>query len=407
MQTEPQRYTSVAIGLHWAIAVLLIGNILLGWSMHDADGRPIEALWQLHKSIGITVLILTLARLGWRFVNPPPPLPSDMPKIEKLGSHAVHIAFYALMLGIPLGGWVLVSVSHFSVPTVLFGVISWPHLPVLPDLPLETREALYYPIKNAHGFLAWGVFGLLVLHVLGALKHEFGNEEGVLKKMIPSSLFGQTSAPSPARGAIGVFGGALVFFIAIAAIPPVSRALDNPSSGTALPPSEAVSGTWNIDTTRSFIRFSGAHDGNSFEGQFETWSADIIFDENDLASSEVAVRVQTGSARTGDKLYDDSLRAGEWFNVTAFSTAIVSLDNFRVEGSNFVADATVTIKDVEVTVPFEFSLSKEDGVTTMTGTTELARSPLNLGQDSDPGADWVSETVDIDVTVVASPPDAG
>lgn len=406
MHTETRRYTSVAIALHWAISVLLIGNILLGWNMHDADKRPIEVLWQLHKSIGITVLILTLARIGWRLINPPPPLPDDMAPLEKLGSHVVHFAFYAVMIGLPLSGWILVSGSPFSVPTVLYGVVSWPHLPVLPDLAMSSREALYGPLENIHGFLAWGVFALLALHVVGALKHEFGDEEGVFKKMIPlQGLFGRTAPPTPSRGAFGVFGAALAFFLVIAAIPPVSRAFESSSSQptTNAPAAE----TWVINEDLSSIRFSGVHDGNTFAGQFETWSADIIFDRDALDQANVSVSVQTGSARTGNKLYDDSLRAAEWFNVTAFPTAVVSLDNFKANGTDFVADATVTIKDVEVTVPFEFSLSEEDGVTTMTGTTELARSPLDLGQDSDPGADWVSETIDIQVTVVASPPDAG
>ena len=110
------RYTGVAIALHWAMAALLVFMIWLGWNMDENEAR-----YQLHKSIGITILFLALARLAWRFANPPPPLPEGMPGYERTASHLVHLAFYALMIGIPLGGWFMVSVSPLHVPTVLFG----------------------------------------------------------------------------------------------------------------------------------------------------------------------------------------------------------------------------------------------------------------------------------------------
>src|SRR5690606_18071750 len=123
------RYTGVAIALHWAMAALLLFMIWLGWNMDDNEAR-----FQLHKSIGITILFLALARLAWRFANPPPPLPEEMPKIEKTASHVVHVAFYVLMIGIPLGGWLMVSISPVQLSTVLYGVISWPHLPFTQNL---------------------------------------------------------------------------------------------------------------------------------------------------------------------------------------------------------------------------------------------------------------------------------
>ncbi|MGB3627711.1 MAG: cytochrome b/b6 domain-containing protein, partial [Henriciella sp.] len=90
--TQSSRYSVVAIALHWAIAFAIIGMIFLGWNMEGS-----EDLYQLHKSIGITILILTIARIIWRLINPVPPLPAEMKPIEKTASHLVHWSFYGLM----------------------------------------------------------------------------------------------------------------------------------------------------------------------------------------------------------------------------------------------------------------------------------------------------------------------
>ena len=149
------RYTAVAVALHWVIALAIISLVPMGWYMGDLpDGAPgQEMLYQLHKSIGVTVLILTIARIGWRIANPPPPLPADMAPLEKTASHLVHMVFYALMLLMPLSGWVYVSSSYeFQVPTVLFGLISWPHLPFMDALKNETGHGA---AEFIHSKLAW------------------------------------------------------------------------------------------------------------------------------------------------------------------------------------------------------------------------------------------------------------
>lgn len=207
------RYTSVAIALHWAMALLILFMIWLGWNMDDNEVR-----YQLHKSVGITLLFLTVARIAWRLLNPPPPEPSTLKPLEQKLSHVVHIAFYALMVIIPLTGWLLVSISPFQISTVLFGAVDWPHLPFTSGL-RQGNELLHGIVENIHSKGAWVIIVLLGLHVAGAVKHEFGGEEGVIKRMIPG-LFGKTSPPSPpARGAVIAFGSSLVLFALIAAVP--------------------------------------------------------------------------------------------------------------------------------------------------------------------------------------------
>ncbi len=396
-----RRYSAIAIGLHWAIAVLLVGNIFLAWNMEDSNHQPVEDLFQLHKSIGITVLFLSIARLIWRLLNPPPALPDDMKSIEKKASHFVHIVFYVAMIAIPLSGWILVSASKFSVSTVLFGTVSWPHLPFLPELSDQAKDLLYIPVEFIHSKFAWVVIILLGLHVAGAIKHQFAGEDGVLKRMIPG-LFGSVRPPEPTRGAWMTFGTAIVLFLAIAAIPLLGSASTNADTATQAS-SESSDTNWVVDQDQSFIRFSGTHNGKDFEGEVEDWSAAIRFDQDDLDDASVKVTVSSGSVNAGQKLYNDTLRAREWLFVSEHPTLTVELTNFQESGDGYQADATISLKESELIVPFEFTLEDGDSGTVMTGSTTLDRTALNLGLSSDPDAKWVSQTIDIAVKVVASP----
>ena len=400
MRAHSERYSAVAIALHWVIAIAILSMIPMGWFMSDLPNSSglKESLYQMHKSIGITILILTIARIAWRVMNPPPQLPEDMPALEKTASHLVHLGFYALMILLPLSGWLLVSVNfEFQIPTVLFGLISWPHIPFTDGLKNQTGLAVS---EFVHSKLAWVAIALLVLHVAGAIKHEITDEEGVLKRMIPG-LFGKTDKPAaPTKGAITAFGGAFFAFAVIAAGPMVASAAVNGERARA---SGEIVANWTVDYERSEIRFSGVHDGNEFSGTFEDWSADIAFDEANLESAAAEVIVQTSSARTGTKLYDDSLDSAEWFNIVEYPGATAYLADFESTEDGYSATLSLTLKDLTVEAPFAFTLTPTESGTVMTGATTLDRTSLNLGQASDPNGDWVSQTVSVDVTVTASP----
>lgn len=182
------RYSTVAVILHWLIALSVIALLIAGFWMGDAIRNPeTQALafevFQLHKALGLTVLVLTVARLGWRLGHKPPALPDAMPGWQKAAAHATAWAFYALLLALPLSGWVIVSTSPFGLPTMWFGLFEWPHITPL----AEAANALQInsAAENVHGLLAWGTVGLLALHVGGALKHHFIDRDDVLARMIP------------------------------------------------------------------------------------------------------------------------------------------------------------------------------------------------------------------------------
>jgi len=395
---DSSRYSGVAITLHWVMAALILFMIWLGHNMEDHETR-----FQLHKSIGITLLVLTIARIVWRLYNKPPPLPDDVKPLESKLSKFVQFGFYALMLLIPLGGWIMVSVSPFAVPTVLFETVSWP------NLPLGRDEGIYDVLAFLHGKGATiGFLGLLVLHVAGAIKHEIGHESGVLKRILP----GSESRAAPIKGVLVTLLTSLGFFVAISAVPLLSAnsivntpiasentQLDSPITDSELTDAVTVNSNWTVQPENSDLTFGFSHDGRDYTGQFENWTAQIEFYEDDLANSKVLVEVDLTSAVTGKKLYDDSLKAAEWFDIKSGTNASVSLSNFnnaRAPGT-YISDAMLNIKGLNITVPFSFKLEIAGDKATMSGSTTLNRKGLKLGQDSDPNADWVSEEIVVNV----------
>lgn len=147
MASPAPRYTTIAIVLHWGIALGILAMLAMGLAMTHA---PIAPLWkfklyQWHKSVGITILLLALLRLLWRLWHKPPALPA-MPRWEKGAAEGTHVVLYGLMIGMPLVGWAVVSASPLNIPTVLYGVIPWPHIPVFADLGIK---------KQAEPVLVW------------------------------------------------------------------------------------------------------------------------------------------------------------------------------------------------------------------------------------------------------------
>ena len=181
----PHRYTIVAIAFHWLIALGVLALIAIGLAMTKLGLPPMRQfqLYQVHKSIGITVLILSVLRLLWRFTHRPPPLPDAMPVLERRAASAAHGLLYVLIIGMPVTGWALVSASPFNIPTVLFGRVPWPHLPVLSTL--HNKAPVEAALKLVHAYGAYILIALLVLHVAAALRHHIALRDDTLWQMLP------------------------------------------------------------------------------------------------------------------------------------------------------------------------------------------------------------------------------
>lgn len=184
------RYGTVAIAFHWLIALLVLGNLCSGFYLANImdDSNPWHfAFVQLHKSVGLTILMLSVLRLLWRLANPIPALPPDMSLPLKILARGTHYLFYFFIVAIPLAGWAWASSSPRGIPTYYFGLFQWPNIPLLANAPHATRVANSHMFHAYHEFMAYSAAALLVLHVAAALYHHFLRRDDVFKRMLPGT----------------------------------------------------------------------------------------------------------------------------------------------------------------------------------------------------------------------------
>ncbi len=185
---SPTRYTGVAQALHWVIAALIVTQFALAWS---ANGLPLGmhklALLARHKSFGMTILMLAILRLLWRFGNPPPELPPGMSPIERILARGTHIAFYVFLFAMPLTGWMMSSAKSYSVSW--FGLFTWPNL-------IAPNDAAFDFLKSTHDYLSDALFVIAALHILAALKHHFWNKDDVFLRMLPLTKLAKVKSES-------------------------------------------------------------------------------------------------------------------------------------------------------------------------------------------------------------------
>lgn len=193
---NPDRYTKVAIMLHWLIAIVILFLFALGWYMNElprGSGKvtdidlfdlgiytyhlteaatPRTFYFNLHKSIGFTVLLLVALRLYWRLMHRPPALPASMKRWEKVVAHGTHHLLYLMMVLMPLTGLLTTLYSKYG--------LHWFSVPVLPGLDNPGWRDFFV---DAHGFSASILIVLIGLHIAAALKHQFIDKDNTLKRM--------------------------------------------------------------------------------------------------------------------------------------------------------------------------------------------------------------------------------
>jgi cytochrome b561 len=174
---ERARYSSVAIWFHWIIAALIIVNLFLGLFHEDFAKATRGTMMFFHKSIGMTVLALTLLRLLWRLTHRPPAYDPVMKKWEMSLARVTHWLFYGLLLAVPMTGWLLSSSGGRA--TSVFGLFT------IGALPVSQSEGSRDLFDTLHELLAYGIIALVLLHVGGALKHHLEGHRHMFGRMAP------------------------------------------------------------------------------------------------------------------------------------------------------------------------------------------------------------------------------
>jgi cytochrome b561 len=171
-----QRFTALQRLLHWLMAVCILAMLFIGVGMVSTVMPKYLALVSIHKPLGIAILVLALVRLAVRWRCGTPSLPVDLPEPMKLAAQLSHYALYILMIGMPLLGWGMLSAAAY--PIVLFGGA---HLPAI----LPQSDGLHTLLWDAHFYLAFVFFALVLLHVAAALFHALVRRDGVFDAMAP------------------------------------------------------------------------------------------------------------------------------------------------------------------------------------------------------------------------------
>ena len=178
---EPRhRYSTVSLVFHWGLALLVVVQIalIMAYEGYDAASDPLAGTYMgLHKSVGLSILVLTLARLAWRMMNPVIPLPTTVPRWQRILARTTQVLFYVLLIGLPLGGWAASSAAGRAIEW--FGLFTWP------GLPMPLNRELAGTIIEAHEVAGKALIALIALHVIGALKHHFVDRDNVLRRMLP------------------------------------------------------------------------------------------------------------------------------------------------------------------------------------------------------------------------------
>ena len=424
------RYSTVAIMLHWLVAALLIFEIGLGLRMEAAHGATKFAVFQLHKSIGITILLLVAIRLLWRLYCTPPRITAK--PWERALAHAVHALFYLLLFALPISGWIIVSTSRIVVPTLLYGTIPWPHFPGVTG---AANGWWHDAAAFVHVNLVTVIYVLFALHVAGALKHHLVDRDGDIAKMAPGARPGAWADPR----LIAIVGGVLLVAglgrqwlpigvpksveppiaqapalpeSAAPAPPPVMPARIAPSAETVRPRTDGtvVAGAeatrdipiWAI-SAKSTLHFHTTWSGASIDGGFRRFEGEIAFDPDRLDRSHVAIRVDTASVFSGEDQRDETMKSDDWFSTATFATATFKADRFRRTGTDhYLASGTLTIKGVTLPISLPFTLKVKGDKAAMQGTATVDRTAYKIGLGDYAGTDEIPAGVRVDVAIDAA-----
>lgn len=410
-------YSRTAILLHWAIAGLLAVQFGMGYMLGENARAPgLFATYQLHKSLGILILLLSLARLGLRLLKPVPHLPGG-PRWQTGLASAVHIGFYAVMILAPLSGWLIVSTSKINVPTLLFGTLAWPHLPV--------PKAWHGPAEWTHGVMIWVAAGLIALHLAGVARHLLGGHRAVLARMIPAAdgpglrpiaalllaMAGLSGlfiwgywfrSPAPAAAPSGVT-------VAQAPAParsatPATVDADAPTETAANGSMAEVANASAVETSQPLadwtllpggeLAFTVDVQGAGMKGRFPGWRADIRFSPDDLAGSRIRVEIPLGAVAMGDAQQEEMLRGADFFNVASHPTALFTARRIEQAGDNrYRAIGTLSLRGASQPVTLSFSLTITGDQAKVKGSATIDRLAFGVGAGEWAGTDQIAASI--------------
>lgn len=349
-------YTPAAKALHWLIALLIFVQFPLGWVMDDFPLVQKIYAFNIHKSLGFTVLTLMILRVFWRYLNPAPEWPASMPQLQRKAAYAAHALLYVTIFLLAMAGWAMISAS--DKPSLLFQLSSFPKLPWLSDLPAADKKAYHEIFEGAHTILGYVLLVLLAGHVAGALYHGIVLKDGILSTMKPN--FGKRAA--------GLSLAFLLFGVGALAV-----------SGAG----KASASEWSVTPQASRIAFEATGSGYTTKGTFAQYRAEIEFDPDVPEQASVRVLLDMATAATGTPDTDQALRSADFFNPAKFPTAQFVARGAKQGGDGkYVLNGELTLKGVTKPLSLPFLIDIRSGTARVTAEAKINRLDFGVGPES-------------------------
>ncbi|WP_294611357.1 cytochrome b/b6 domain-containing protein [uncultured Roseovarius sp.] len=392
-------YGGVTKTFHWLTALLILSNIPIGLIASDLayeiESAPTEALieratflFSLHKTIGVAMFFVALARIAWALSQPKPGLLNGDKWLEAWAAETVHWLLYGSLVAVPLSGWV-----HHAA-TSGFAPIWWPFGQNLPLVPKS--EALSALAGTLHYILQWVLIAAIGAHVAGALKHHVLDRDATLRRMLPGHAPGQPTARQPDH--VLPFVTALAVWLAALGGAGMLGWFGAGTGNTA-PGLAQIESDWTV--SEGSLTITVQQMGSSVQGSFADWTADITYDETGDASGKhgsADVTIAIGSLSLGS--VTKQAMGADYFNVSDFPTAQFSADLIDTDQGH-VARGTLTIRDQSVPVEMPFDLAIEGNTATVSGGVSVDRRAFGLGTGVT-DANSLGFGVDIKVDLIAS-----
>lgn len=178
MTSKVREYSTGSKFLHWFIAVIVLIMLAGSFFLGNLPEQYIGSAFMLHKSFGVTILFLMGCRLIWIAYTGKPPLPASVPRWQRLLSYLVQYALYLFLILMPLSGWIMSTAANKA--PYFFNLFQFP----FPGIP--TNENLASLMKETHNTIAWIIIALVVLHIAGAIKHQFIDKDELMRRMLRS-----------------------------------------------------------------------------------------------------------------------------------------------------------------------------------------------------------------------------
>ena len=405
LKNSPQSWGVLSQLFHWLLALLIFLTLALGYIAHEMGNSPEKAkLFVLHKSMGMTVLLLVIIRVLWRLYAGKTAVAVGISRSNDRLAQLGHLCLYGLMFALPMTGWVVNTAAN--VP------FQWMNVFIVPDLPF-IKESWRYAAALIHWYLSI-LFALMVIgHGGMAVLHHVKHKSNVLVRMLPVI-----------KPLYFAFGFCITFsFLVFAALNNIKGDNikgdnikgDNIKENRQVQPSTNISQTattlldevstavrthkqWLINPEKSTISFIGFYDGVPFNGDFRQFSGDIYFDPEKPEQGYFDVNIDTGSVTTYNDDWDTSLPDEDWFFVLRYPQAIYQSDSFTQVQNAYVAHGVLSLKGIVYPVPLRFTwepMTEQKDMVLLLGSAIVKRTDFNIGM-----GEWATDnTIGFDVEV--------